>query len=234
MLQQLSGQDILKIYIEDIPEEEKLPETPLVSTLPLEEDGVFEEVMKQLQECVFKVENEFPGIKNQVENGFKSFDENVIQHVKNTVISVIEETPYDPNALYLLACAESLLGNVKEGIDTLEKAINSGYRDFNRIVNDIELENIKSEIGYSQIVEKLRRILTPVDSSIELSDSDVFGEKEEDPVVEEERVVGLEEKVDKLAEVCEGLDKDLIRDLLVECHEDTDEVMSLIYSTFKF
>jgi len=223
MLNQLSSQNILKIYIEDT--EEKLSETEIsINPNSSEEEGVFEGVMKQLQECVEKVESE---LKDHVENGLKSFDENVIQNVKNTVINVIEEVPYDPNTLYLLACAESLLGNVKGGIETLEKAINNGFRDIHRLVNDVELENIKDSLAFSQIVQKLERILNPD------MGGDVLGVSS-DEVVVEPVVESLEVKVNKLAEVCEGLPKDLLRDLLVECHEDTDEVMSLIYSTFKF
>jgi len=145
---------------------------------------------------------------------------------------VIEDAPYDPNALYLLACAESLLGNVQGGIENLEKAINSGYRDINRLVNDIELENIKDTLGFSQILDKLQRILNPLnESESELDCSSVVLNKEEIPVVVEEP--SLEDKVNKLAEIL-VLPKDLLRDLLVECKEDSDEVVSLVYSTFKF
>jgi len=158
----------------------------------------------------------------------------VIQNVKKTVLDVIEDAPYDPNALYVLACAESLLGNVQGGIENLEKAINSGYRDINRMVNDIELENIKNTFGFSQVLDKLRGILNPL-PEFELDWSSVVLKKEDEvPVVVEEPLLpSLEDKVDKLAEILE-LPKDLLRDLLVECKEDQDEVVSLIYSTYKF
>jgi len=229
MLQQLTGENTLKIYIEEVLAEPRLNGE--------EKDEKFEfnfqGVLNQLEDYVAEIQMEIPNMED-VQTGIQ----NGIQKVKNTVLNVIEDVqnPDDPNTLYLLACAESLLGNVKEGIENLEKAINSGYRDINRLVNDIELDNIKDTLAFSQILDRLNRIVNPVDESCFLTESSMV----EVPFLPPTEVVeplpvegGLEEKVNKLAEVS-NLPKDLLRDLLVGCKEDTDEVMSLIYSTYKF
>jgi len=90
-----------------------------------------------------------------------SLDKNVIQKGKEYILQMLEIVPNHAVALYNLACAESLLGNVKESIANLERAIDAGYQDLEHMLGDADFNNIKNTEGFQFIVNKLEGILYP-------------------------------------------------------------------------
>ncbi len=64
--------------------------------------------------------------------------------------------PEDPLVHYNLACSFSLMGKPKESLESLEKAIDSGYDDLMHLVNDCDLESLRNEDGYKVLVNKLQ------------------------------------------------------------------------------
>ena len=53
--------------------------------------------------------------------------------------------PDDPIALYNLACSLSLLNRIDEAFDALEKAVGLGYRDLQHLLQDEDLETLRSD-----------------------------------------------------------------------------------------
>jgi tetratricopeptide (TPR) repeat protein len=65
--------------------------------------------------------------------------------------------PYDPIAIYNLACSYSNLGNKQAALDALEKAIELGYDDFSYMLKDPDLENVRKHPRFKAILESLRK-----------------------------------------------------------------------------
>jgi len=81
-----------------------------------------------------------------------SFDREVIQKGKDYLIAMVQMKPDNYIALYNLACADSLLNNVPEALQTLEKAIRNGYSDLQHILSDTDLDNIRNSEGFVKLV----------------------------------------------------------------------------------
>jgi tetratricopeptide (TPR) repeat protein len=64
------------------------------------------------------------------------------------------------NALvhYNLACSYSLVEQLDLAVETLEAALNLGYRDFKWMTQDPDLENLREHPGYKRIQAKVRQI----------------------------------------------------------------------------
>jgi hypothetical protein len=63
---------------------------------------------------------------------------------------------YYVNAFYNLSCTYSLLNNKKLAIQSLAKAVQGGYDDYNQIAKDSDLNNIRHEKDYKVLVQPLR------------------------------------------------------------------------------
>lgn len=64
--------------------------------------------------------------------------------------------PHDSLVLYNLACSYSLTQRVDDALQALERALNSGYRDFKWLAEDPDLQNVRSHPHYQKIRAKLR------------------------------------------------------------------------------
>ena len=66
--------------------------------------------------------------------------------------------PTDALVHYNLACSYSLTAQVEQSGASLEKALQLGYRDFNWIVTDPDLKNLRRHALYRKIRAKLREL----------------------------------------------------------------------------
>lgn len=67
-------------------------------------------------------------------------------------LSLVELKPDDPVAHYNLACDYSLLKRAEECLCSLEKAIRLGYRDFGYMKADPDLEYIRQDARYRDLI----------------------------------------------------------------------------------
>ena len=65
--------------------------------------------------------------------------------------------PDDPTAHYNLACRYALLKQPDLALATLRKAIELGYRDFRYMEEDRDLESIRKDPRFRQLVKEYRR-----------------------------------------------------------------------------
>lgn len=63
--------------------------------------------------------------------------------------------PHDPAVFYNLACSYSLLTMNKLAFDTLNKAIELGYNDFSHLLKDADLENLRNDKLYAELINRL-------------------------------------------------------------------------------
>jgi len=67
---------------------------------------------------------------------------------------LVELKPEDPTAHYNLACSYSLLKMADSSLSALKKAIVLGYQDFTFIDKDPDLEFIRKDPHYKELISK--------------------------------------------------------------------------------
>ena len=65
--------------------------------------------------------------------------------------------PKDPTVFYNLACDYSLLKRPRLCMEALEKALKCGYRDFRHMEKDPDLDNVRQDKRYSELLSKYRK-----------------------------------------------------------------------------
>lgn len=68
-------------------------------------------------------------------------------------LRLAELLPLDPLVYYNLACSYSLLGKIDLALQTLEKAIKLGYKDFRFMNKDPDLENVRKDNRYLYLIK---------------------------------------------------------------------------------
>jgi len=131
-----------------------------------------------------------------------TMDREMIQKGKDCLLSMVQLKPDNYVALYNLACAESLLNNVHEALQTLEKSVRAGYTKLEHMLSDPDLLNVRESEGFKKIVELVENMRNKdkSESDIQFSqtssmndsnyyqqvsmDSDIYtSEIQEDPVL---------------------------------------------------
>ena len=83
----------------------------------------------------------------------KSLESGDFKEAKSVLLKILEYTPTNSNTLYNLACVLSLMGETKDALDYLEKSVSVGWEDFEHIKKDTDLDNIRAEVRYQQIMK---------------------------------------------------------------------------------
>ena len=68
--------------------------------------------------------------------------------------------PKDAIVHYNLACSYSLTNQIEQAFEALHAAIELGYRDFNSLDKDPDLENLRQHAEYKRIRAKIRGLQT--------------------------------------------------------------------------
>ena len=66
--------------------------------------------------------------------------------------------PDSPIVFYNLACSYSLTDNFEYAFHALNRALELGYRDFAWLVKDPDLKKLRTQPGYEEMKEKIRRL----------------------------------------------------------------------------
>ncbi len=69
---------------------------------------------------------------------------------------LVKLRPKDPISHYNLACSFSLLGEIDAAFRSLERAVLLGYKDLAHLQKDRDLENLRKDARYDEIVEKIK------------------------------------------------------------------------------
>lgn len=67
-----------------------------------------------------------------------------------------EIRPDDPIVHYNLACSFSLLKDIDNAYKSLKKAVLLGYNDFSYLMKDKDLENLRRDRRFQQLIERLK------------------------------------------------------------------------------
>src|SRR5262245_64731988 len=60
----------------------------------------------------------------------------------------------EPSAFYNLACSYSMLNRIDESIAALRKALDLGYRDFNHLLKDEDLKNVRGDARFRDLLRR--------------------------------------------------------------------------------
>ncbi len=63
--------------------------------------------------------------------------------------------PKEPTFYYNLACSHSLLGQIDFALEALEKAFELGYQNFDHLMKDPDLENLRKDYRFRQLLKNL-------------------------------------------------------------------------------
>ena len=66
--------------------------------------------------------------------------------------------PDDSLVHYNLACSYSLMEHFNQAVETLEAALDLGYRDFKWLAQDPDLEKLRKHAAYKKILAKVRQL----------------------------------------------------------------------------
>eukprot|EP01129_Flabellula_baltica_P005247 TRINITY_DN1884_c1_g1_i1.p1 TRINITY_DN1884_c1_g1~~TRINITY_DN1884_c1_g1_i1.p1 ORF type:complete len:382 (-),score=114.71 TRINITY_DN1884_c1_g1_i1:47-1135(-) len=122
-----------------------------------------------------------------------------LEKARDYLLATITIIPDHMTALYNLACADSLLGDVQSSVDHLEKAINAGFRDFTHLLKDADLDNLRNSEAFERIANKIRELVDtteyaePEASELEISTQDI---PVEEPELEEPKDIQTQPEYD--------------------------------------
>lgn len=66
--------------------------------------------------------------------------------------------PEDPTVHYNLACSLALVGRSSEALDSLERAVELGYRDAEHLLVDEDLALLRDSPRWARLLEELERL----------------------------------------------------------------------------
>lgn len=118
------------------------------------QSGDFAEASKRFQECV-KADKDFGegwfmlGYATHMDG---RLEEALKYHRKATEF----DGQFKPIAAYNIACAQALLGQPAEALDSLKRAVELGYDDVEQMNDDSDLYSLHTSTDYAQIVAQLR------------------------------------------------------------------------------
>ncbi len=69
-----------------------------------------------------------------------------------------DNTGYNVSVYYNLCCLYSLLNEKKPALETLDKTIKTGYTNYSHILEDSDLDNIRNEASFTQIIQPIREL----------------------------------------------------------------------------
>jgi len=159
-----------------------------------------------------------------------SSDKTIIQKGKECILEILKTYPNDITALYNLACADSLLGNIEISLNNLERSIELGFQDLTHILNDQDLNNIKFTERFSDIIRSLEQKLNQSNKGPQNDTKETSQQKTKESPLNQPS--SNEESSLKIQSILSTLGIDLpttvIKDLLDQYHGNTETILSLI------
>ena len=73
---------------------------------------------------------------------------------------LVRLVPENPTVHYNLACSLAILGQTDPALDALERAVRRGYADVEYLLGDPDLESLRREPRFQEIVGRLRSAAT--------------------------------------------------------------------------
>ena len=96
-----------------------------------------------------------PSLRTQL--GYKFLKLKDFTNAEIHFLKALEFNKEDPWSSYNLACLYSLLSKKDRALKYFEDALKNGFDDFDHISKDTDIDNIRNEAGFKQLLEKFRQ-----------------------------------------------------------------------------
>jgi tetratricopeptide (TPR) repeat protein len=106
---------------------------------------------KELKKTENLSDEEIQALHQEVYEAFRAKD---YKRAAEKCAKILRTNPQDTNALYNMSCALSLLKNKPEAVEYLIRAVDAGFIDFIHIETDTDLDNIRKEPGYAELMKR--------------------------------------------------------------------------------
>lgn len=126
----------------------KLPDHPLL--------GIVQQRIWQANRMAVMEEGEMFTVRGLMERAYLFLQHEMHEKAEKDYLKVLEMQPEKDHlqtALYNLCCIYSLRGEIPRAIEYLEKAIAAGYENYEWMSQDPDLDNIRTEPRYKELVE---------------------------------------------------------------------------------
>lgn len=106
---------------------------------------------KELKKTEDLSEDEIKALHQEAQEAFAAKD---YKKAAEKCAKILRTNPKDASALYNMSCALSLSAKKREAVEYLIRAVDAGFTDFVHIETDKDLDNIRKERGYAQLMKR--------------------------------------------------------------------------------
>lgn len=137
----------------------------------------------------------------------RAFDKTEYERAATLILDYLEQWPNDPAMEYNLACAYSRLGDLEKSTSALYRAVKSGFREFDHMQTDPDLDAIRKEPMYEAILEAARRTADEAAEDALAAWKRTFGEGSYRYEIDEKRRLAFATALDEVShrEMCDML-----------------------------
>jgi len=130
--------------VPEIIKEEPKPPTPTTSVAGIPKPS-------ELKKTEDLSEEEIQALHREAHEAFAAKD---YKKAAEKCAKILRTNPKDASALYNMSCALSLLKKKREAVEYLIRAVDAGFTDFVHIETDKDLDNIRKERGYAELMKR--------------------------------------------------------------------------------
>jgi hypothetical protein len=127
----------------------------------------------------------------------KKFDKGEYDESLQLYLEVVTTYPISPQSNYMIACINSLKGNVQECYKYIDKAMEQGFKDFEKFKTATSLENFRNDKGFKDFALNGYRLLkgTIINSPSKFDELEKLGKLKESGVLSQEEFESEKAKI---------------------------------------
>ena len=102
----------------------------------------------------FSTEKKVETVDEQIKSAKTELDNKNYGRVVEIIVKVTQTNPKSTDAFYLESQAQSQMGDVKNALKSLEDALKNGFKDFNEINENKNLDAVKQTADFQVLIQR--------------------------------------------------------------------------------
>lgn len=143
----------LRAYLEESRDAEGLAEVAACSLYKLGDPEHFERRLEQSRETLKENPTHLEALKDLAGLLTRAGKYDQAEELYQRAMKQSPRNVRDAYLLYNLACLYSLQGRLNKGVESLKKSVSSGFKDYEWIRRDRDLDNLRNEPGYQKLMK---------------------------------------------------------------------------------